>query len=179
MITKSVEKAINEQIRREEHSSRIYLAMASWAEIAGFPGAAEWLFIQTEEERIHMLRLVHYLNDRGGTSVIPALEAPAGKYKSLQEVFQAVLKHEEYISASINELFAVCNKEKDFSTANYLQWYITEQIEEERTVRQILDQIRLAGSDKGGLYMMDKEFAVMAQAKRASLAALRTATGAA
>ncbi len=171
MITKNVEKAINEQIRREEHSSRIYLSMASWAERSGYPGAANWLYVQTEEERIHMLKLVHYLNDRGGTAVIPALEAPGAKFKSLPDVFQEVLKHEEYISASINELYAICTKEKDFTTANYLQWYITEQIEEESTVRSILDQIKLAGSDKGGQFMMDKEFSAMATAKRAALAA--------
>jgi ferritin len=177
MISKNVEKALNEQIKREEHSSRIYLAMASWAESVGLPGAAEWLFIQTEEERVHMLRLVRYLNDRGGNAVIPALEAPKGKFKTILEVFEEVLKHEEYISASINALFAICNKENDFTTANYLQWYITEQIEEEKTVKQILDQIRLAGIDKSGLFLMDKEFAAMAVTKRASLATLRTTTG--
>lgn len=171
MITKNVEKALNEQIRREENSSRIYLSMASWAERNGYPGAANWLYVQTEEERIHMLKLVHYLNDRGGTAVIPALEAPGAKFKSLLDVFQQVLKHEEFISASINELFAVCTKEKDFTSANYLQWYITEQIEEESTVRGILDQIRLAGDEKGGLFLMDKEFATLATAKRAALAA--------
>jgi len=170
MITKPLEKAINEQIKREEHSSRIYLSMASWAERNGYPGASNWLYVQTEEERIHMLKLVHYLNDRGGTAIIPALEAPAAKFKSLLEVFQEVLKHEEYISASINELYATCVKEQDYTTANYLQWYINEQIEEEKTVRNILDQIRLAGTDKGGLFMMDKEFATMATAKRAALA---------
>jgi ferritin len=170
MITKIVEKAINEQIKREEHSSRIYLSMASWAERNGFPGAANWLYVQTEEERIHMLKLVHYLNDRGGAAVIPALDAPEAKFKSLLDVFQQVLKHEEYISESINNLFAVCTKEKDFTTANYLQWYINEQIEEESTVRTILDQIKLAGTDKGGLFMMDKEFAAMAAAKKAALA---------
>src|SRR5512137_1494332 len=165
MITKNVEKAINEQIKREEDSSRIYLSMASWAERNGFPGAANWLYVQTEEERIHMLKLVHYLNDRGGMAVIPALEAPEAKFKSLPDVFQQVLKHEEYISASINDLYAICTKEKDFTSANYLQWYITEQIEEESTVRNILDQLRLAGTDKGGLFMMDKEFATLAAAK--------------
>lgn len=168
MITKNVEKAMNEQIKREEHSSRIYLSMASWAERNGYPGAANWLYVQTEEERIHMLKLVHYLNDRGGAAVIPALEAPASKFKSLLDVFQQVLKHEEYISASINELYAVCTLEKDYTSANYLQWYITEQIEEESTVRSILDQIKLAGTD--GLFMMDKEFSARATAKRASLA---------
>jgi ferritin len=117
-----------------------------------------------------MLKLVHYLNDRGGTAVTPALDAPDAKFKSLLDVFQQVLKHEEYISESINELYAVCTKEKDFTTANYLQWYINEQIEEENTVRNILDQIKVAGTDKGGLFMMDKEFAAMATAKKAALA---------
>ena len=144
--------------------------MASWAERNGYPGASNWLYVQTEEERIHMLKLVHYLNDRGGAAVIPALDAPASKFKTLLDVFQEVLKHEEYISASINDLYAICTDEKDFTTANYLQWYITEQVEEESTVRSILDQIKLAGTDKGGLFMMDKEFSTMAVAKRAALA---------
>jgi ferritin len=170
MITKVVEKAINEQIQREENSSRIYLSMASWAERNGYPGAADWLYVQTEEERIHMLKLVHYLNDRGGMAIIPALDAPIAKFKSLLDVFQLVLKHEEFISDSINQLYAVCVKEKDFTTANYLQWYINEQIEEEKTVRSILDQIKLAGTEKGGSFLMDKEFATMATAKRAALA---------
>ena len=171
MISKNVEKAVNLQIRREEESSRLYLAMASWAERAGYPGAADWLYAQTEEERLHMLKLVHYLNDRGGNALIPALEAPKPVYKSLLDVFQEVLKHEEFISASINDLYAVCIKEKDFTTANYLQWYITEQVEEESTVRSILDQINLAGAESGGLFLMDKEFAARAVVKRAALAA--------
>ena len=171
MITKNVEKALNEQIKREENSSRLYLAMASWAERAGFPGAADWLYVQTEEERLHMLKLVHYINDRGGNAVIPSLEAPKTGFKTLLDVFQNVLKHEEFISASINDLYAVCVKEKDFTTANYLQWYITEQVEEESTVRSILDQLRLAGTEKGGLFLMDKEFGTRALAKRAALAA--------
>ena len=91
MITKIVEKSINEQIKREEHSSRIYLAMASWAERNGLPGTANWLYIQAEEERIHMLKFVHYLNGRDGTTVIPSLDAPEAKFKSLLDVFQQVL----------------------------------------------------------------------------------------
>jgi len=171
MITKNVEKALLEQIKREENSSRLYLAMASWAERAGYPGAADWLYAQTEEERLHMLKLVHYLNDRGGNAVIPALAAPKAGFKTLLDVFQNVLKHEEFISSSINDLYAVCVTEKDFTTANYLQWYITEQVEEESTVRSILDQIRLAGTEKGGLFLMDKEFGTRAAAKRTALAA--------
>jgi len=171
MITKNVEKALNEQIKREEHSSRLYLAMASWAERAGYPGAADWLYAQTEEERLHMLKLVHYLNARGGKAEITALESPQAVFKSLKDVYQHVLKHEEFISVSINELYAVCVKEKDITSANYLQWYINEQIEEESTVRSILDQLNLAGTEKGGLFMMDKELNARAAAKRASFAA--------
>jgi len=171
MITKNVEKALNGQIKREEHSSRVYLAMASWAERAGFPGASEWLYAQTEEERLHMLKLVHYLNDRGGKTEISALESPKAIFKSLRDVFQHVLEHEEFISESINELYAICVKEKDFTTANYLQWYINEQIEEESTVRGILDQLNLAGTEKGGLFLMDKELGAKAAAKRAAFAA--------
>lgn len=166
MISKNVEEALNGQIKKEEHSSRIYLAMASWCERNGYPGASDFLYAQTEEERLHMLRLVHYLNDRGGNVKIDQLEAPVAKYESLVDVFRQVLKHEEFISASINELYTVCVKEKDFTTAHYLQWYINEQIEEENTARSILDQINLAGTEKGGLFMVDKELAGLAKAKR-------------
>jgi len=169
MVTKNVEKALNEQIRKEEHSSRIYLAMASWCERNGYPGASDFLYAQTEEERIHMLKLVHYLNDRGGNVIVDKLDAPVAKYKSLLDVFQQVLKHEEFISAAINDLYSVCQKEKDFTTANYLQWYISEQIEEESTARSVLDQIHLAGAEKGGLFMVDKELARLATLKKAQV----------
>lgn len=167
MVTKNVETALNEQIKKEEHSSRIYLAMASWCERNGYPGSSDFLYAQTEEERLHMLKLVHYLNDRGGNVLVDKLEAPSATYQSLLDVFRQVLKHEEYISASINDLYAICIKEKDYTTANYLQWYINEQIEEESTARSILDQINLAGAEKGGLFMVDKELASLAQAKKA------------
>jgi len=179
MVTKIVEKAINEQIRKEEHSSRIYLSMASWCQVNGFQGAAEWLYAQADEERMHELKLIHYLNGRGGNAHLADLEKPATKFKSLLDVFQQVLKHEEYISASVNEVYAVSIKQNDYSTGNFLQWYIMEQTEEESTVRTILDQIRLAGEEKGGLFHMDKELAAQAAKKRASQLAVATAnTGA-
>ena len=168
-MNKKVEKDLNEQIAKEEHSSRIYLSMASWCEINGYPGAADWLYTQADEERMHMLKLVHYLNDRGGKTVVDALEAPPASFKSLLDIYEQVLKHEEYISRSINEVYEVCLKEKDFTTANFMQWYITEQIEEESTVRNILDQINLAGPGKGGLFHIDKELAAQAKAKAATL----------
>jgi ferritin len=175
MVTKSIEKAINDQISREEESSRIYLAMASWGQVNGFPGAAEWLYAQVEEERMHLSKFIHYLNDRGGHAQLSALEKPGLKFKSLLDTFERVLKHEEYISQSINDLYAIAVHEKDFSTGNFLQWFITEQIEEESTVRAILDKIRLVGNEKAGLYQVDRELSTQAAAKRASLLAAATA----
>ena len=174
MVTKIVEKAINEQILREEHSSRIYLAMASWCQVNAYQGAAQWLYAQADEERIHELKFIHYLDDRGGNARLSDLKKPVYTFKSLADVFREVLKHEEYISASINEVYSVSLKQNDFSTGNFLQWYITEQIEEESTVRSILDMIQLAGNEKGGLFHIDKELAALAATKRASLLAAAT-----
>jgi ferritin len=167
MVIDKVQKAINDQILKEEHSSRLYLAMASWCQVKGYQGAATFLYAQSDEERLHQLKLVHYLSDRGGTVVYAGMDPLPGKWKTLHEVFEAVLKHEEMISASINNLYAICNADKDFATAHYLQWYINEQIEEESTARGILDKINLAGDHQGGLFMIDKELGSMAAAKKA------------
>ena len=164
MISKNVEKAINDQIKIEEESSRIYLAMASWLEANGYPGAAAFLYRQTEEERMHLLKFIKYVNDRGGCALIKELKAPETKFKSLQEVFSKVLKHEEFVTESINTLYGVTVCEKDYTTGNFLQWFITEQIEEESTMRSILDKMALLGTDKSGFYLIDKELAVLATA---------------
>jgi ferritin len=157
MISKKIEKAINDQIKKEEHSSRLYLAMASWCQKNGYPGAAAFLYKHSDEERMHQLKFVHFLNDRGGYAVLEEIEKPAFKFESLHKLFQEVLKHEQYITASINDINHLCMTEKDYTTANFLQWFITEQIEEENLVNGILDQMTLAGNDKSGLFHIDKE----------------------
>ncbi|MCD6659309.1 MAG: ferritin [Lentimicrobium sp.] len=165
MISKKVEEAINVQIKNEEHSSRIYMAMASWCETNGYRGAADFLYKQSDEERMHMLKFIKYLNDRGGYAVLAGLELPASEYKSLRDVFDHVLSHEEFITASINQLYEVSLNEKDYTTGNFLQWYINEQIEEESTVNGILDRMKLLGDDKAGMFHIDKELETMAAAK--------------
>ena len=162
MISKKVEKAINDQIKKEEYSSRLYLAMASWCHANGLPGAAAFLYKHADEERMHQLKFVHYLNDRGGNAVLEPIEQPPFKYKTLVEVFKEILKHEEFVTASINDLYHLASTEKDFITANFLQWFITEQLEEETLFGGILDQIQLAGTDKSGLFFIDKELGGMA-----------------
>ena len=162
MISKKVEKAITEQIKKEEYSSRLYLAMASWCQANGFPGAAAFLYKHADEERMHQLKFVHYLNDRHGYAVLEPIEQPPFKFKNLLEIFKDILKHEEFITASINELYHLSTTEKDYTTANFLQWFITEQLEEENLVNGILDKINLVGADKMGLFHIDKELGDMA-----------------
>jgi ferritin len=162
MISKKVDKAINDQIKKEEYSSRLYLSMASWCQKNGYQGAAAFLYKHSDEERMHQLKFVHYLNDRQGYSVLQQIEQPPSEFKSLHKLFEDVLKHEQYITASINELYHVSSTEKDYTTANFLQWYITEQLEEENLVNGILDKMALAGNDKSGLFLIDKELGGMA-----------------
>jgi ferritin len=161
MIKPAIETALNEQIKREEHSSRIYLSMAIWCEANGFPGAAAFLYRQSDEERMHQLKLVRYVNDRGGKAILKPLDQPKAEYSSLMQVFEEVLKHEQYITSSINDVYEVTLNEKDYTTGNFIQWYINEQIEEESTMKTILDKISLVGADKAGMFHIDKELETM------------------
>ncbi len=159
MLPKKVEEILNRQIEREDYSSQLYLAMASWAENKGFEGISEWLYAQAEEERIHMLKLVRYVNEREGVAVIPGIETPPADFGDVFVAFDKVLEHEKYISASINEIVAVCMAENDFTTQNWIQWFVTEQIEEEASVNAIIDKLKLVG--KNNLYMFDRDIMSM------------------
>ncbi len=152
-----VEKALNDQIQKEEYSSRLYLAMAIWSEVNGFPGAAAFLYEHADEERMHMMKLVHFVNDRGGKTQLMKVEVPPQEYKSVLDIFTQIREHEVYITESINKLYGVTVDERDYTTGNFLQWYITEQIEEESLFNTILDKIQLVGSDKSGMFHIDKE----------------------
>lgn len=168
MMNASVESAMNRQIEREEFSSRLYLAMAIWCETKGFPGAASFLFEHAEEERMHQMKMIHYLNDRGGVAELSALEQPKSEFGSLQDVFREVLEHEKYITDSINELYGLTIEQKDYTTGNFLQWFITEQVEEESLMSTILDKINLVGHDKAGMFHIDKELETIAVASKLS-----------
>ena len=155
MLKKKIEDICNRQIEREGFSSNLYIAMASWAEINGYPGFAAWLYIQSDEERIHMLKFIKYVNERGGKAIIPAFKIPQGEYKSVEDVFNEVLKHEEFVTASINEIVALTLEEKDYNTHNFLLWFVMEQVEEEASARNIIDKIRLVG--KNNMYQLDRD----------------------
>jgi len=155
MLNKKVEKALNEQVEKEGYSSALYLAMASWAEVKGMAGVAEWLYVQSEEERLHMLKFIKYINERGGKAVIPAFKQPGKEFSPVKKMFDEVLKHEQFISNSINEIVAICVAEKDFTTQNWIQWFVNEQIEEEANATKILDKLNLLGDNN--LYLFDRD----------------------
>ncbi|HMB63069.1 MAG TPA: ferritin [Eudoraea sp.] len=157
MLTKKVEKALNDQIRIEAESSQVYLSMASWAEVKGLEGISLFMYKHSDEERLHMLKLVKYVNERGGHAHISDLKAPETEFGTFQKMFQELYDHEIFVSGSINELVHVALQEKDYATHNFLQWYVAEQIEEEALARTILDKINLIGNDKGGLYLFDRD----------------------
>ncbi len=155
MLSKKIESIMNKQIEKEGYSSNLYLAMASWAENEGFKGIAEWLYAQSAEERMHMLKFIAFINERDGKAIIPAFEKPVLRMKTVKELFEAVLKHEYFITASINEIVALSMEEKDFSSYNWIQWFVTEQIEEEANVKTILDKLKLVG--ESNLYLFDRD----------------------
>lgn len=159
MLSKKIEAALNQQVALEGNSSQYYLAMASWAETQGMDGVATFLFGHSDEERMHMLKLLRFINERGGHAIVPPLEEPPKKFKSVQAAFELVLSHEILVSTEINKLVEICLKERDYTTHNFLQWYVSEQIEEEALARKVLDKLKLIGGEKGGLYLFDRDLA--------------------
>ncbi len=154
---KSIEKLLNEQIKIEAMASVQYMAMASWADSQGFNGVANFFFAQSEEEREHMLKLVKFVNERGGTAIIPGLDQPDQSYKSLNALFQRFLDSEVAVTQNINGIIDECLKLKDYNTNNFMQWYVTEQLEEEATARTLLDKLNIIGDNNAGYYIFDRD----------------------
>jgi len=166
MLSPKITSALNAQVEKEAYSSQLYLAMASWAEVNGYAGIAEWLYVQSDEERLHMLKILKYINERGSEGIVGAIKLPPQKFKSVKHAFDDVLKHEQFISKSINEIVYLCGAEKDFTTQNFLQWFVNEQIEEEKNARAIIDKLKLVG--ESNLYLFDRDIMSMRQAAAAA-----------
>ena len=152
-----IEAALNGQIEVEAQSSHFYFAMAVWAEVNGFGGVSEFMYTHADEERQHMLKLVKFVNERGGRATIPALSMPPASFGSIREVFETLLSHEQKVTNEISHLVHVCLEEKDYTTHNFLQWYVSEQLEEEALARLIMDKLKMVGDDKTGLYIFDRD----------------------
>jgi ferritin len=153
----STEKLLNNQIKYEASASMQYLAMASWADSNGFNGVAEFFYAQSEEERLHMTKLVKFVNERGGSVEISDLEKPKNEFNSLKDLFNLFLESEIFVTEKINELIFNCLEKKDYNIHNFMQWYVTEQLEEEASARALLDKLNIIGDDKSGLYLFDKD----------------------
>ncbi len=153
-----MQDALNQQVLVEAESSQVYLAMASWAEIQpGLDNITAFFYRHSDEERMHMLKLIHFINERGGFAMVPALAQPNLTYPSVQHAFRELLNHEIKVSESINTLVDIALAEKDYATHNFLQWYVSEQIEEEALARVMNDKLELIGDDKSGLYLFDRD----------------------
>ena len=157
MLNKRVEKTLNDQIAKEAYASNSYLAMASWCEQKGLRGCTAFFYGQSDEERQHMLKLIKYVNDSAGEAVIDAITQPKSDYKSIKDIFETSLKQERAVTASINNLVELAFTTKDHATYNFLQWYVSEQHEEESLFKTILDIINLGEEDKQSLLLVDIE----------------------
>ena len=157
MISDKMTQEINAQINREFFSAYLYLAMSADAAHKGFKGAAHWFAVQFKEEQGHAAKFIKYLEDQNSRVELAAIEAPAKTWKDLLTMFQATLAHEKTVTASINKLAALAAAEQDFATQNALQWFVTEQVEEEAADAEVLWMLEMAASSKGALFMADKK----------------------
>ena len=157
MLSNHMIDELNGQINKEIYSAYLYLAMSAYSESKGLKGFANWLYVQYQEEMTHAMRLYNYLLEQGGEVELRAIEQPPKEFGASLEMFEKVLAHEQFITKSINELVDLAIQEKDHATQIMLQWFVTEQIEEEANDNEIIDQLKLAGKEGGALFMIDKE----------------------
>jgi ferritin len=157
MLSKKLEDAINEQINKELYSAYLYLSMSAYCESQSLGGFAGWMRAQAQEEVDHAMRLFDQVTARGGRVVLKAIEMPPPVWKSPLEMFEEVLKHERKVTGLINTLYELALSENDYATQMELQWFITEQVEEEESAGQVVDQLKLVGDQPMGLLMMDRQ----------------------
>ena len=155
MLSKTMEKALNEQINAEFYSSYMYLSMSTYFDSIGLPGAATWMQAQTQEEWFHGMKLLRYVNERGGRVALKAIKQPPVEWKSTLHVFQEVLAHEQKVTGLINNLVNLALEEKDHATNIFMQWFVSEQVEEEANVGAVLDKLKLIGKDTTALFTLD------------------------
>lgn len=159
MLNEKMEEALNEQINREMYSSYLYLSMAAYSSTIGMPGFAHWFRVQVEEENIHAMKLFDYINNQGGRVRLKEIKEPPMEFGTPMKMFQQTLKHEQFITGSINELMDLASAEKDETTASFLQWYVEEQVEEEENDNEIIDKLKSFEENKSTLAEIDAELA--------------------
>lgn len=161
MLSKKIVDKLNAQINLENYSSNLYYQMAAWCKYNGLEGCASFLSDHAREEADHMLRLFNYVNETGSMAVMGELDAPPAEYGSIDEIFKKTYEHECLVTQKINELVDLALTEKDFSSFNFLQWYVAEQHEEESLFKSILDIIKITGTEGKGLFHLDSRIGSM------------------
>ena len=156
-LMEETESLLNKQIKLEAVSSAIYLSMASWAEIKGYQNSSAFLYNHADEERMHMMKIFRYVNQAGGHALQPEISGVPHDFKSLRAIFENILEHEIEVTKSIHSLVDHCFNNKDFTTFNFLQWYVTEQREEETLARRVLELFDIIGEQGLGLWTIDQE----------------------
>ena len=158
-LSKKMQDAINEQIKEELASAYIYLSMAAYCESINLGGFANWMTAQSNEEMSHAMKFYGYIHDRGGRVVLEALDKPATEFGGPIDVFEKTLAHEQYITGRIHNLYAMAAEEKDYASLGILQWFVDEQVEEEKTAGDILEMLKMVGDKGHGLIMLDRQLA--------------------
>ena len=159
MISSTIQTAINDQIKHEFFSSYLYLSMSAYFETLSLPGFARWMRVQSQEEHQHAMKFFDFLNDRGGSVELQALDQPAGEFQSPLDVFEQALTLERKVTALIHRLYELALKESDYATQTLLQWFITEQVEEEKNAGQIVEQLKMTGGEPSALLLLDRDLA--------------------
>ncbi len=157
MISKKMEDALNEQVNAELYSSYLYLSMESYFKAQNLNGFANWMKIQTQEEVMHTMKIYDFINERGGRVLLKAIEGPPTDWASALAVFKAVYEHEQKVTGLINDLVDLAIKEKDHATNSFLQWFVNEQVEEEASADEKVQQLKMMENAPGGMFMLDRE----------------------
>ena len=162
MLNPTVQQALNDQVQKELHSAYIYLSMAAYFEAENLPGAAHWMRRQAGEEQEHAMKIFDFIQDRGGRVTLQAIDAPPATFSSPLAVFEASYAHEQKVTKSIHDLYALAVQEADYPTQVMLQWFIDEQVEEEKNASAIMAQLQMVGDSPAALFMIDRQLAARA-----------------
>ncbi len=157
MLNQKLEDAINEQITAEFYSAYLYLSMAAYFSAMNLSGFENWMKVQTQEELFHGMKFYTYVNEKGGRVVMDAIEKPDIDWANPASVFEHIYKHEQKVTALINSLMDLAIQENDHATNIFLQWFVTEQVEEEASASEILEKLKMIGDNSNALLMLDKE----------------------
>jgi len=157
MISKKMEEALNEQVNAELYSAYLYLSMESYFKSLNLSGFANWMRVQTQEEVAHAMKIYDFVNERGGRVILEAIKGPPARWDSPLAVFEAVYAHEQKVTELINDLMNLAIKEKDHATNSFLQWFVNEQVEEESSADEIVQQLKMMEKAPGGMFMLDRE----------------------